>query len=300
MRKDRFILLGIYAVTAGVSYIVGASYEEFGLLGKACMGILSASIILWLFSFLSDNSSVFDPYWSVAPFLFITFLFVEGNETALFKKGNYPDYHQIARFFTVAVLVTLYGIRLTWNFVRKWKGLKHEDWRYANLRGKTGFWYWTVSLLGIHIFPAMMVFLGSFSLWVVEVKSCNPLNFLDILGLLVTGFGIWMEAAADKQLFDFLKNGSPKNITLKEGLWSFSRHPNYLGEIFFWWGLYFFALAANPAQWWVIIGPAGITIMFLFISIPIMEKRMKERKEDYEDYCAKVPLLLPFRIKKTL
>jgi steroid 5-alpha reductase family enzyme len=85
---------------------------------------------------------------------------------------------------------------------------------------------------------------------------------------------------------------------MDQGIWSASRHPNYLGEISFWWGLYFFALSANPEKWWVIIGPVAITCMFLFASIPMIEKRLLERRKDYAEYKKRVPMLLPFRFWK--
>jgi steroid 5-alpha reductase family enzyme len=87
--------------------------------------------------------------------------------------------------------------------------------------------------------------------------------------------------------------------TMDRGLWSLSRHPNYLGEILFWWGLYLFALSANPSLWWVIAGPAVITLMFLFISIPMIEKRMLIRKVNYKEYQKRVSMLIPLNFRHT-
>ena len=86
---------------------------------------------------------------------------------------------------------------------------------------------------------------------------------------------------------------------MNRGLWALSRHPNYLGEILFWWGLYLFALASNPSFWWVVAGPLAITLMFIFASIPMIEKRMLKRRKDYQAYQEKVSMLVPWKFFKS-
>ena len=292
IRKDQFILLGIYLASFSVGIFVGNSYTDFGLIGKSAMVIFASVIVIWLFSFISNNSSVFDPYWSVAPVVFLVYYW--GNASGIWHLA-FGIWFTNVRFVLLFILVSLYGVRLTWNFLRNWKGLKHEDWRYVDFRKKTGAFYWSVSLAGIHFFPAFMVFIGTLSVWVSVSQGIRPMNILDILGLAVTGMAILLETRADKQLLEFVRSNKEEGKTMDQGLWSVCRHPNYLGEMSFWWGLYFFALAANPGYWWVIIGPLAITLMFIFISIPMIEKRLMERKKDYADYCKKVPMLLPFR-----
>jgi steroid 5-alpha reductase family enzyme len=139
-----------------------------------------------------------------------------------------------------------------------------------------------------------MVFLGSLSIYATITGDNGPLRWMDLPAIAVTVSAILIEAFADKQLRTYILKNPGTDKTLDSGLWRISRHPNYLGEILFWWGLYLFALAANPGWWWVIVGPAAITLMFLFASIPMMEKRMMERRKDYKEYCKKVPVLLPF------
>jgi steroid 5-alpha reductase family enzyme len=81
---------------------------------------------------------------------------------------------------------------------------------------------------------------------------------------------------------------------LTSGLWAYSRHPNYFGEVLFWWGLYLFAVAAEPAFWWAIFGPLAMTMLFIFISVPMMEKHLMERKPCYAESRAGVPKLFPW------
>jgi len=293
--KDRLILLFIYLTAFSAGLFIGASYAGFTLIMKSAMIVFAAVLVLWLFSFIADNSSVFDPYWSVAPIFFVLYFWISSYG---FKLSGSGYWFTNVRFVLLLVLVTIWGVRLTYNFLRSWRGLKHEDWRYVDFRKKAGFLYWVVSYLGIHLFPSIMVFMGSLSIWAALTAGVRPMNFLDIPGILFTGIAIWLEARADKELHQYVQQNPEGGKTIKTGLWAISRHPNYLGEITFWWGLYLFALAANPSYWWVIIGPVIITLMFVFISIPMIEKRLTERKNDYADYCRKVPMLLPFGNRK--
>jgi len=306
-RKGRLLLLLVYLIAFGLSFFV-SSVSDYSILLKAAVAVSMAVIIIFLGSLDFNNSSVFDPYWSVSPVLFTVYFWILGT-------GQGPGYWSLVsgswsgikfdqtlltlhwfdftRKLCLLVLTFIYGIRLTWNFLRGWRGLKHEDWRYAGFRKKSGKAYWILSFFGIHFFPAMIVYGGTLSIWVTVSKGIYPFNFIDIFAIILTGFAIWWEAKADLQLRRFMLQNKESGTTLDQGLWALSRHPNYLGEICFWWGLYLFALAANPAFWWVIIGPAFITLMFVLISIPMIEKRMLERKTDYKDYQKKVPKLIP-------
>ena len=81
---------------------------------------------------------------------------------------------------------------------------------------------------------------------------------------------------------------------MTRGLWAYSRHPNYFGEIMFWWGIFFFGLAADFHYWWTIIGPVSVTLLFTVISIPLMEKRNLERRPDYAKVRESIPVLIPW------
>jgi steroid 5-alpha reductase family enzyme len=87
------------------------------------------------------------------------------------------------------------------------------------------------------------------------------------------------------------------NSFMKTGLWAVSRHPNYLGEISFWGGVFMFAVSAtgliHSNGLWTIIGFISMIILFKFISIPLMEKRNIARKPGYQEFIKKVPALFP-------
>ena len=242
-----------------------------------------ATVIIFAVSVIFSNSSVYDPYWSAVPPVIVICLmklFPEGNEL---------------RQFVILALVLFWGIRLTVNWWRGWPGIKHQDWRYTSIAEKTGKFYWPVSFLGIHFMPTVFVFLGCLPLW-YALSSIEPFGVIDVVAFLVTFSAILIEWIADEQLIKFRKNSSRKRF-MQYGLWAISRHPNYLGEISFWGGIFLFAVAATGLNhsngMWTIIGFISMIILFKFISIPLMEKRNLERKPGYLEYIKRVPALFP-------
>jgi steroid 5-alpha reductase family enzyme len=224
---------------------------------------LAATLVLFVCSYALNNSSVYDPYWSVAPPLL-------GLYWALAQPGRGPP----ARWIALLALVGVWAVRLTWNCLRRWGGLDDEDWRYRAYRARFPRAYWWVSLAGLHVMPTVVVYLGCLSLY-AALAGARPPNALDALALLVTGGAIWLEARADRELWRFRRSNPAPGARLRTGLWKLSRHPNYLGEITFWWGLFLYALAADPGAWWAVVGPLAITALFAAISIPMMERHMR-------------------------
>ena len=100
---------------------------------------------------------------------------------------------------------------------------------------------------------------------------------------------------ADEQLRKYRLNPANAGKSIRTGLWSRSRHPNYLGEILTWWGLFLMGLASGLQYWWTGIGALVITLMFVFISIPLIEKYSLRRRSDYKEYKREVPFLLPLK-----
>jgi steroid 5-alpha reductase family enzyme len=236
--------------------------------------------VFWIFAFSAyfRNSSVFDPFWSVAPPLLIGWLaWVEPPEVPM-------------RAAIMLACISVWAVRLTLNWARGFGGMKHEDWRYIQLKQQTGAFYWLVSLLGIHLFPAVLVWLGCLSA-MKALGGGHPLGPLDGLGVVVCLGATAVEAVADEQLRRHRQENPGKNM--ETGLWAWSRHPNYLGEIGFWWGLFLFSVSSSPANAWTVVGPLSITVLFWGISIPMMEKRLV-RREGYSDYQRRVSMLLPF------
>lgn len=131
--------------------------------------------------------------------------------------------------------------------------------------------------MAIHLLPTAWVFLGLLAAWPALAGEGPAPGALDAVALAVTAAGIAIEAVADRQLRRFLRSRHDPSAVLETGLWSVFRHPNYFGEITFWWGLWLFGLAADPGRAWTVVGPLSITLLFALVSIPWMDCRMLSR-----------------------
>lgn len=283
MTRARLLVLLAY-VAALVAAVVAAQRTQLEHpLWVALWADVVATVVVFAFSLALRNSSFYDPYWSVAPLPIALYWAQHPAEI-----GVNP-----IRLGLVVALIALWGGRLTWNWTRGWTGLAHEDWRYREIREKTGVLYWPASFLGIHLLPTLWVFLALLPVYAVMCAGLEPFGYLDIAAFCITLGAIGLEARADKQLLRFRASDPAPDAFLKTGVWSWSRHPNYLGEMGFWWGLWLFGVAAAPAWWWTLVGPIGITLMFVFVSLPMIEKRMRERRPGYAEYAANSSLVLP-------
>ena len=283
MRRDFIWIIVAYAAGFVVGIVAAAALGWEHPIAVAFAADVAATVTVFAFSLAFGNSSFYDAYWSVAPI-----------PIAFYWAGTAAPGVDHARQIVVLALVCLWGVRLTYNWARGWGGLQHEDWRYVDLRGRTGAAYWLVSFVGLHMMPTVQVFLGCLSIYVAVAAGTRPFGVLDCIGMLVTGGAIWIEARADKQLVGFRRAQPPPDAILSSGLWAYSRHPNYFGEMSFWWGLYVFALAADPSYWWTIIGPAAITLLFRFASLPLIETRMLQRRPGFAAHQQRVSMVVPW------
>jgi len=249
---------------------------------------IAATLVIYAFARVFQNASFYDAYWSVAP-LAIALYYLLGA-----SSGDAV----LTRQVVVVTLVFIWGVRLTCNWARQWRGLGHEDWRYANMRHKWNRLFWIIELSGIEMMPTIIVFLGCLSLYPALSTGTSTFGVLDWVAIVVTAAAIIIETTADQQLRRFVRTNSQPRKIMSTGLWAYSRHPNYLGEIMFWWGLFIFALAADLSYWWVIVGPLAMTVLFVFVSIPMMDKRSLERRTGYEEHMRRVSALIPWFPRK--
>jgi len=241
-----------YLLSLAVALFVGHSLDGHHPIIIVFWADLTATLVPYLFSRLFGNASFYDAYWSLAPLPIALY----------WMFGIAPINVITARKILILSLVLFWGLRLTWNWVSQWRGLKDEDWRYSELRKKYRSWFWIIDLVGIEMMPTIIVFLGCLSLYPSLSESKNAFNILDVIALIFTAGAIVIETTADEQLKRFKKKFPRPGEIINRGFWAYSRHPNYLGEIIFWWGLYIFALAASPAYWWTIVGPVAVTTLF--------------------------------------
>lgn len=277
---DRQRLFLLYLLALGGGTIVALMCMDWHVLPRLLAADIAATLVVFAGSVRTNNTSCYDPYWSVAPLPIAVWYFAENPDGGLVE-------------LVAAALLLAWGIRLTWNFLRGWPGLHHEDWRYVAYRQYGTAAYWTVSLFGLHLFPTLIVFAALFPVYAL---STTPASFgiLAALGALISLGSVVLCEVADRQLKDFRESELGPGALLDTGVWSIVRNPNYLGEMGFWWGLWVMSLGGGWSNAWSVIGPLGITALFVFVSIPLKETRMAERRgEAWTAYVARTPALLP-------
>ncbi len=263
-----------YLAALGAAWAVMRAPLELPELARLALADLAATVAVFGFSVAHRNTSVYDPYWSVMPPVLAAWLYLQrpGLPAALALGA-----------------VSLWGARLTFNWLRGWGGLTHEDWRYVRFR-RFGRAYWLISFFGLQLFPSVMTFAGALPLMLAP-RGEPHLGALGVAGLAVMVGATVLEAVADEQLRAFRRAHASTEICTA-GVWSWSRHPNYFGELCFWAGLLLVGLAAG-APGWTACGLAALVALFVFASIPMAEQRSLERRPGYREHQQRVSVLLP-------
>ncbi|HEY3448252.1 MAG TPA: DUF1295 domain-containing protein [Myxococcales bacterium] len=273
---------GAYLFALGIASVVAQALPGMHPLWTLGAADVAATIVVFAFSVAFKNSSFYDPYWSVAPLAIVPYLVMRSE---LGWSG---------RAILVAALVSFWGLRLTANWVSGWEGLTHEDWRYVDIAKKAGKLKWPASFGAVHMLPTCMVFMGCFGLYPALVVPKAGFNWIDLVAAAVTLGATLVEMISDLQLHAWSKTKKPGEI-MDKGLWRYSRHPNYFGEITFWWGLWLFGVAADPSQaLWTFIGPGAMTALFVFASVPMLDKRSLERRPGYAEHMKRTSALIPW------
>ncbi len=276
-------LVYLIAFGAATAYLVlGPDTDHLWLDGL--LADLLATVLVFVGSRTLKNSSCYDPYWSVLPPFLVVFWFLAGSDVAGVDDG---------RAVLLSVVVLVWAVRLTGNWLHDWPGLHHEDFRYAPLRDGAGRLELVADFVAIHLVPTLIVFLGLVPAYAVLARPGEPLGWLDVVATVVGIGAPVLQYVADAQMRAFIKVRQPGQA-MDQGLWSWSRHPNYFGEVAFWWSLALFGIAGSPEDWWwLVVGGIAMTAMFQGASIPMMEKRSLERRPTYQDVIDRVPRLVP-------
>ena len=273
------------------SILIGYLSLTSSNLGHLWFDILLAhivsTIVIFIFSVIFKNSSLYDPFWSVIPFPIFIYLVM------------YPEVDNASnlRFILIGIPITYYVIRLTWNWLKTWPGLEKEDFRYINLYVTFGKFKWFINFFGIHLFPTIIVNICLFPLYFAISINDQPVGLIDWFFCIFTTLAVLLEHVSDEQMHKFKSDRNNASLTMNKGLWKYSRHPNYLGEILFWFGLFGFSLSHSLNNFWLIIFPLSMFAMFIFASIPMMDNRSLEKRPDYEDYMKRTPALIPSLFK---
>jgi len=202
-----------------------------------------------------------------------------------------------APYLILVTLVSIWGIRLFWHINRRHKKTG-EDPRYTEIEEQGGGglikrWI-TIYLLqgGLILFvSAPITAFGAYQDAAGATLTANV-----FVGLAIWIIGFIFESVGDKQLAVFLANPANKGKILDTGLWRYTRHPNYFGELTMWWGIWILTFAsANLAPWLVsAVGPATLTYLIVFVSgVPPIERQFMKR-EDFREYASRTSVLIPW------
>ncbi len=243
-----------------------------------------AFMSLWFFIAVSlKRNDIADILWGLG--------FIAATVVALAFSSPVSE-----KAWLVSGLILIWGGRLAIRIFLRNRG-KDEDRRYKEWREQWGDNYLLGSYLQVFMLQGLLIVIIASPVLVIINSSASSLTSLDFAALVIWLVGFGFEVVGDHQLDKFTQNPANKGKVMKFGLWRYSRHPNYFGEVLLWWGVFLLALSVDNG-WLSLIGPLTITFLILKVSgIPLAEKRLK-KKEEFQDYMQKTSVFIPLPPKR--
>ena len=238
---------------------------------------------LFVVSIIKKDNSIADIAWGLGFILIALY--------TLFRTHLFLERHLLITFMAL-----IWGLRLSTHIFMRNKG-KGEDPRYAKWRQEWGTYFFVRSYFQVFILQGfLMLIIATPIIW-IHMSKTPSLKFTDFIGLFIWLIGLLCESVADYQLAAFLKNPTNKGKIMMQGIWQYSRHPNYFGEVLIWWGIFIIALN-TPGGLLTIISPLTITCLLLFVSgIPMAEKQI-EYLPEFHTYKKRTSIFFPWFTKK--
>ncbi len=280
LKESRSLSFAAVAVVYVIATIVGvATYRmlDFSWWLSLLIADIAATVVTFIFSIVFGNASVYDPYWSVQPPVILI----------AFSMGRNLTFLGVMLIFAVC----FWGLRLTANWAYTFGNLNHQDWRYTMLKEQTGVFYPIINFVGIHMVPTIVVY-GCILPAVYAVREGLAASVGSFLFLFVSVASATMQGIADIEMHKYQQNRT--TVFIRTGLWKYSRHPNYLGEILMWWGVALSVVCVAPNAWYLLSGAVANTVLFFAVSIPMAEGR-QSKKEGFDDYKKQTRMLLPVK-----
>lgn len=238
---------------------------------------LGIGVGAWLMSLIKQDVSIVDSLWSLFFLgMVLTYLLLSPSV--------------VERAYLVLFLVTVWAVRLSvFITLRNWG--EPEDRRYQQIRADNQPNFAFKSLYLVFGLQAILAWIISLPL-LGSVLGTSSLGWIDFAAVALWLLGFGFEAIGDQQLASFKANPNSKGEVLDQGLWRYTRHPNYFGEACIWWAYYLFAVAAGA--WWTIVAPILMTFLLLRVSgVALLEKDMSERRPAYRDYIRRTNAFFP-------
>lgn len=239
--------------------------------------VLGLALLAWAVATARRNTGLVDIFWALF-FLLATLVF------AFLAPELKP------RALVVLALVAAWSLRLSgYLAARNWNTPEDHRYRAIRERNEPGFaWkslYLVFGLQGVLAWIIAAPLAATFS-------ATDPLGAVDAFGAAVALFGIVFESIADAQLMRFKADPANAGRVMDQGLWRYTRHPNYFGEFCVWWG--FYAIALGAGGWWAVFSPLLMTLLLLRVSgVTLLEKDIGARRPAYRDYVARTNAFFP-------
>lgn len=279
--KDLIIVGFLYIISFVIAYFVYLNVSLDSMILELLIADLAAMLFIYVMSLILNNASLYDPYWSVIPPVFLIFVFIESGKTLTLPH------------FMMLFAISFWGVRLTLNWIKGWHGFSEVDWRYLMIRDKAPKLYFLTNFLAIQLFPTLIVFAQL--IVGIKILTIDPsLNIVFTIGFLLVILATAIQYISDEQMRRFRKAHVGEKKCIDEGLWRISRHPNYFGEVTVWWGLYIMLFGLTYQFDLYILAPLSMTLLFVFISIPMMEKKILKTRPEYKLYQEQVSMLIPY------
>ncbi len=252
-------------------------------MGVAAIVIFTYFFLLFLLGTAKHNNSIVDIGWGIG------FVIVAWVLLPLRLPTNLTQ-------VTITVLITLWGVRLFTHIYRRNHG-KPEDFRYAAFRKAWGRWVVPRAFLQVYMLQGVLMYLIALPVILHTPGQFGVHPIWYSVGIAIFATGFLFESIGDAQLAAFIHNSANKGKIMSQGLWRYTRHPNYFGEATMWWGLAFIAISGGIPVW-VFISPVTITLLLLFVSgVPLLEKNMKSRP-GYAEYAQQTSIFFPWFPRK--
>jgi steroid 5-alpha reductase family enzyme len=258
---------------------------EWSLLLGNFVAVMGFMVAVWAMSVAIKNASIADTFWGLG-FVLVAWITFAGADGYLGRR------------LLITLLVTAWGLRLALHIgMRSWG--KGEDRRYQAWRRQYGERFWWVSLFTVFLLQGVLLWLISL---VSQAGQWSPkpdrFIWLDGVGLFLWTVGFLFEAVGDFQLAAFKKDSANRGRVMNQGLWRYTRHPNYFGECLMWWGIFLITLA-TPGAFWTIVSPLTITYLLLKVSgVTLLERTIVETRPEYRDYQERTSAFIPWFPKR--
>lgn len=256
--------------------------EIFGITGLVILGYMT---LIWVASLIVRNSSIVDIFWGLG------FVVAAWVYFAMTPQGF------IDRKLLLLTLVTIWGLRLSvYILLRNWG--KEEDFRYRKWRDEAGSQWWWRSFFKVFLLQGFLLWIISTPLLAAQI-SPTPVGliWLDYVAVVVWVVGFFFESVGDWQLARFKANPENKGKVLRNGVWRYTRHPNYFGDATQWWAYFLVAAAAKGA--WTVFSPILMTALLMRVSgVTMLEKTLKDTKPGYREYIETTSAFVPWFPRK--